>query len=242
MYGAAADSCVSRGLTSRSHAVLQVLSDPRQRDVYNFFGERGLKSDPRADSLQIAIDMALSYMLWLVSAVFVTARLPTGDARLWACAAVALSLAIEAAVVLYDQQLPRWWPFSLTEHEVVLWLRSVLLPTALLVCRALGLHLHVSSHDTVVLLSHVVQQHQKATRGLLHQLHTQVQLLRRGDHDASPETIDQKIAELEQELTGSDKALAVLHRVLKAEQREGSSVVYWLALVAFYVGFCKLVA
>lgn len=114
--------------------------------------------------MQLGIDMALSHMVWLVVAIFVTMNLPTGDARLWACAIVALSLVVEAAVVLYDQSLPTWWPFSLTEHEVVLWLRSLLLPTALLVCRALGLHLHVSSHDAVVVLSHAVQQHQKVRR------------------------------------------------------------------------------
>jgi hypothetical protein len=79
-------------------------------------------------------------------------------------------------------------------------------------------------------------------RGLLHQLHTQLQLVHRGDSDASPQTVEQKIVELEQELAGSDKALTVLHSVLTAQQRDGSSLIYWLALVVFYFGFCSLVS
>lgn len=142
--------------------VPQVLSDPTQRHVYNFFGEEGLRNDPRVDRLQLVIDIAFSHMVWLALAIAVTFRLPTDNGRTFACAAVALSLAIEVAVRLYEQQLPVWWPFSITEHELVIWVRK-LLPAVLLSCRVLGLHLFADSHAAVVVLAHFVQEHHKVT-------------------------------------------------------------------------------
>lgn len=65
-------------------------------------------------------------------------------------------------------------------------------------------------------------------------------MLHSGDRDTTKEAVEQKLAELEQELERNDKALTALQTVLKTEQREGSNVLYWLLLLVLYVVFCRM--
>ena len=136
-----------------------MLSEPAQRDIYNYFGEGGLKSDPRIDEVQLVIQISLSYMTWAAVVLFSTFPQACRACRPWALVSLVLMAAAEISLRVSHASLPSWLPFNLTEHELVEWMHA-LFPSLFLVLRTISVAYYFNADAITLLLSLNIQNHQ----------------------------------------------------------------------------------
>ena len=136
-----------------------MLSEPTQRDVYNYFGEEGLKSDPRIDEIQLIIQISLSYMTWAAVVLFSTFPHACRACRPWALVSLVLMITTEISLCVSHGSIPSWLPFNITEHELVEWMHA-LFPSLFLVLRAISVTYYLNTDAISLLLSLNIQNHQ----------------------------------------------------------------------------------
>jgi len=120
-----------------------VLMDMELREVYNKFGDDGIKSNKRFDESQFFMELGVFYVTWGTLVYVLTLGKKSGDARQWIFTGLIVMLVIEIAVMtsqtnpLPSSLFPTW-----TEHECI-WLLHTLFPAFMNGCRSLGSYLYV---------------------------------------------------------------------------------------------------
>jgi hypothetical protein len=120
-----------------------VLMDMEFREVYNKFGDEGIKSNKRFDESQFFMELGVFYLTWGMLAYVLTLGKKSGDARNWIFTGLIVMLVVEITIMtsqtnpLPSSLFPTW-----TEHECV-WLLHTLFPAFMNGCRSLGSYLYV---------------------------------------------------------------------------------------------------
>lgn len=120
-----------------------VLMDMEFREVYNKFGDDGIKSNKRFEETQFFMELGVFYVTWGMLAFVLTLGKKSGEARQWIFTGLMVMLVVEIAVMtsqtnpLPSSVFPTW-----TEHECV-WLMHTLFPAFMNGCRSLGSYLYV---------------------------------------------------------------------------------------------------
>ncbi len=120
-----------------------VLMDMELREVYNKFGEDGIKANKRFDESQFFMELGVFYITWGMLAYVLTLGKKSGDARQWIFTGLIVMLVVEITIMtsqtnpLPSSLFPTW-----TEHECV-WLLHTLFPAFMNGCRSLGSYLFV---------------------------------------------------------------------------------------------------
>ncbi len=120
-----------------------VLMDMELREVYNKFGDDGIKSNKRFDESQFFMELGVFYITWGMLAYVLTLGKKSGDARQWIFTGLIVMLVVEITIMtsqtnpLPSSMFPTW-----TEHECV-WLLHTLFPAFMNGCRSLGSYLFV---------------------------------------------------------------------------------------------------
>lgn len=120
-----------------------ILMDMELREVYNKFGEPGIKSNKRFDESQFFIELGVFYITWGMMSFVLTLGKKSGDARQWIFTGLIVMLVAEIAVMTSQQNpLPASLFPTFTEYEVV-WLLHALFPAFMNGCRSMGSYLYV---------------------------------------------------------------------------------------------------
>ena len=120
-----------------------VLMDMELREVYNKFGDDGIKSNKRFDESQFFMELGVFYITWGMLAYVLTLGKKSGDARQWIFTGLIVMLVVEITIMtsqtnpLPSSLFPTW-----TEYECV-WLLHTLFPAFMNGCRSLGSYLFV---------------------------------------------------------------------------------------------------
>lgn len=120
-----------------------VLMDMEFREVYNKFGDDGIKSNKRFDESQFFMELGVFYITWGMLAYVLTLGKKSGDARQWIFTGLIVMLVVEITIMtsqtnpLPSSLFPTW-----TEYECV-WLLHSLFPAFMNGCRSLGSYLFV---------------------------------------------------------------------------------------------------
>lgn len=120
-----------------------VLMDMELREVYNKFGQDGIKNSKRFDETQFFIELGVFYLTWGMMAFVLTLGKKSGDARQWIFTGLIVMLVAEIAVMTSTSNpLPASIFPQSTEYEVV-WLLHALFPAFMNGCRSMGSYLFV---------------------------------------------------------------------------------------------------
>jgi len=143
---------------NRLKSAYDVLMDMELREVYNKFGEDGIKSNKRFDEYQMLLEIAIFYVTWGMLAYVLTLGKSSVTARTWIFTGEIVMLVAEVTFMLNQGEMPTWFLPFVTEHELILLLHA-LFPPFMNGCRCIGSALYVD----------IDQQ----TRNLLQELHNQ---------------------------------------------------------------------
>lgn len=119
-----------------------VLMDSELKDVYNRFGEEGIKANKRVDEYRMLLEIAIFYAAWGIMAFMLTLGKASASARQWVFTGMIVMLVVEVMLMLQEVALPDWFLPQSTEHELVLLMHS-LFPAYLNGCRCIGGYLYV---------------------------------------------------------------------------------------------------
>lgn len=119
-----------------------VLMDTELKDVYNRFGEEGIKANKRVDEYRMLLEIAIFYAAWGIMTFMLTLGKSSSTARQWTMTGLIVMLVVEVMLMLQELALPDWFLPQSTEHEMVLLLHS-LFPAYLNGCRCIGGYLYV---------------------------------------------------------------------------------------------------
>lgn len=121
----------------------ETLMDMEFREVYNKFGDAGIKANKRFDETQFLIEVGVYYLTWGVMAYVLTLGKRSGDARQWVFTGLIVMLVVEMAVMMSQgNPLPSSIFPQTTEYELV-WLLHALFPAFMNGCRSMGSYLFV---------------------------------------------------------------------------------------------------
>ena len=134
--------------------VYDVLLDPERRDVYNRFGEEGIKSKKHVDEYRMLLEIAVFYVAWGVMAFLLTLGKASAQARQWIFTGQIVMFVCEVLLMLQELQLPDWFLPQTTEHELIMLMHS-LFPAYLNGCRCIGnvLYVDLEEHTKQLLLA-----------------------------------------------------------------------------------------
>jgi DnaJ domain len=122
-----------------------VLMDQEFRDIYNKLGPEAIKSKRRVDETQLLLEIAIYYITWGVLAYVLTLGKSGSSARSYIYTGQIALLILEVSSMSMTQgqsMLPSWFLPSMTDHEVILILRTIF-PAFLNGCRSICGFLYV---------------------------------------------------------------------------------------------------
>jgi len=120
-----------------------VIMDMELREVYNKFGDEGIRANKRFDETSFFMELGIFYLTWGMLAYVLTLGKRSGDARQWTFTGLIVMLVVEISIMTSQESLlpngilPTW-----TEHQCV-WLLHTLFPAFMNGCRSLGSYLFV---------------------------------------------------------------------------------------------------
>lgn len=117
-----------------------------QRDIYNKFGEDGIKSNKVVDEYQVLLEIGIFYLTWAMLAYILTLGKSSANSRNWIYTGQIVMLVVEVSLMFQDVKLPEWFFPSVTEYEII-WLLHSLFPAYMNGCRCLGSFLFVDLDD-----------------------------------------------------------------------------------------------
>lgn len=140
------------------------LIDMEMRDVYNKFGDEGIRSNKRFDETRFFLELGIYYLTWAVlSFVLTLSKKGNGDARQWIYTGMIFMLIAEVYLMTAtdgSSSLPSWFLPQNTEYEVI-WLLHSLFPAFMNGCRSLGSYLYVDLDEKTRQLLLALQEQNK---------------------------------------------------------------------------------
>lgn len=150
-----------------------VLMDMELRDVYNRFGDEGIKQNKRVDEYRMLLEIGVFYAAWAVMAFMLTLGKSSSTARQWVFTGGVLMLILEVVLMLQELKLPGWFLPKTTEHEIVLLMHN-LFPAFMNGCRCLGGYLYVDLDEQQRQLLIALHEQNKETQKTLREIQAAV--------------------------------------------------------------------
>mmetsp|Transcript_22045 Transcript_22045/g.32574 ORF Transcript_22045/g.32574 Transcript_22045/m.32574 type:complete len:356 (+) Transcript_22045:147-1214(+) len=119
------------------------LMDMEFREVYNKFGDDGIKANKRYDETQFLIELGVFYVTWGFMIFMLTLGKRNAEARNWTFTGLLVMLVLEVTIMTtVGNPFPSWLFPTWAEFEVI-WLLHSLFPAFMNGCRSLGAYLYV---------------------------------------------------------------------------------------------------
>jgi len=166
--------------TEKFHQVksaYDVLMDLELREVYNKFGDEGIKANKRFDETQFFIELAVFYITWATMAFVLTLGKKSGDARQWIFTGLIVMLVSEIAIMTSGTNPIPVSAFPRTVEFEYVWLLHALFPAFMNGCRSMGSYLYVDLDDQARRLLLALQEQNKDILLVLRDVQINVQTL-----------------------------------------------------------------
>jgi hypothetical protein len=147
-----------------------LLLDESTRNVYNLFGPGYEGEDPRNNELSLVSGLAAVYLFFLFCTMMTTTNRAAKASRIWIMIVIVAVLIFDVLLRIVPDviEIPKCFPASMTEHELMLQCYSIL-PLIIAVLRAVAEWLYVDTHlSTIRALEHAVEQKRGLTSLLKH--------------------------------------------------------------------------
>lgn len=220
-----------------------VLMNQEQRELYNKFGEDGIKTNRVIDEYQILLEISVFYLTWGMLAYVLTLSKSSTNARNWIYTGQIVMLVAEVSLLLQEFKLPEWFLPKVTEHEIV-WLLHSLFPAFMNGCRCLGSFLYVDMDEKTRQLLMLLKTQNDDIQLQLREIQVNMRSLNRnktsggGGQAVAPKiTPTGKLKELAALRAGGSSALAEqLKQDSLGPQKGGSRWnFYWLMIIGYIV-------
>jgi len=142
------------------------LIDMELRDVYNKFGDDGIRTNKRFDETRFFLELGIYYLTWAVLCFVLTlSKKGNGDARQWIYTGMIFMLIMEVYLMTStspdgSSSLPTWLFPQNTEYELI-WLLHTLFPAFMNGCRSLGAYLYIDLDEKTRQLLLALQEQNK---------------------------------------------------------------------------------
>mmetsp|Transcript_25206 Transcript_25206/g.38230 ORF Transcript_25206/g.38230 Transcript_25206/m.38230 type:complete len:356 (-) Transcript_25206:55-1122(-) len=229
------------------------LMDMEFREVYNKFGDEGIKANKRYDETQFLIELGVFYVTWGFMIFMLTLGKRNSDARNWTFTGLLVMLVLEVTIMTtVGNPFPTWLFPTWAEFEVV-WLLHSLFPAFMNGCRSLGAYLYVDLDAQTRQLLLALQEQGKDILLVLRDVQIGVQSIQSGggggprvvagDGSAAMlqgaplprATPTGKIRELQDRLQTSNTNVAQAVRSLKSDGNKSSSNMGFYLMILGYI-------
>lgn len=229
------------------------LMDMEFREVYNKFGDEGIKANKRYDETQFLIELGVFYVTWGFMIFMLTLGKRNSDARNWTFTGLLVMLVLEVTIMTtVGNPFPTWLFPTWAEFEVV-WLLHSLFPAFMNGCRSLGAYLYVDLDAQTRQLLLALQEQGKDILLVLRDVQIGVQSIQSGGsggprivagdgNAATPQgaplaraTPTGKIRELQDRLQTSNTNVAQAVRSLKSDGNKSSSNMGFYLMILGYI-------
>ncbi len=229
-----------------------VLMDMEFREVYNKFGQDGIKSNKRFDESTFFMELGIFYLTWGMMTYVLTLGKKSGDARQWTFTGLIIMLVIEISIMTSQSNpiptslFPTW-----TEYEVV-WLLHTLFPAFMNGCRSLGSYLYVDLEKQTRQLLLALQEQNKDILLVLRDVQITTQSIQaNGVASGGPRvagaaggaavgavplvgaTPTGKIREMQQRLQASNSQVTAAVKDLKSEGGGKSNMGFYVMIIGY---------
>lgn len=237
-----------------------VLMDLELREVYNKYGEDGVKNNKRFDETNFFIELAVFYVTWATMAFVLTLGKKSGDARQWILTGLIVMLVAEVAVMTSQSNPLPVAIFPRTVEFEAVWLMHTLFPAFMNGCRSMGSYLYVDVDEQGRKLLLALQEQNKDILLVLRDVQINVQTMQAnvsaqgGGHRlaaaapsatslSSPQAAPQqyvtptgKLKELQSKLQASNSNVNQAVQQLKQEGSGNSNMGFYLMIMG-YIAF-----
>eukprot|EP00633_Aureoumbra_lagunensis_P001741 CAMPEP_0197285742 /NCGR_PEP_ID=MMETSP0890-20130614/1104_1 /TAXON_ID=44058 ORGANISM="Aureoumbra lagunensis, Strain CCMP1510" /NCGR_SAMPLE_ID=MMETSP0890 /ASSEMBLY_ACC=CAM_ASM_000533 /LENGTH=311 /DNA_ID=CAMNT_0042753545 /DNA_START=199 /DNA_END=1137 /DNA_ORIENTATION=- len=148
-----------------------VLMDTEMKDVYNRFGEDGIKKNQRIDEYRMLLEITVFYVAWGIMTFMLTMGKSSAVARQWTFTGLIAMFVVEVLLMLNEIQLPEWFLPRNTQHEIIVLLHS-LFPAYLNGCRCIGGVLYLDLEEQTRQLLLALHEQNKELIKSIHNLQT----------------------------------------------------------------------
>mmetsp|Transcript_22402 Transcript_22402/g.32125 ORF Transcript_22402/g.32125 Transcript_22402/m.32125 type:complete len:354 (+) Transcript_22402:52-1113(+) len=228
-----------------------VLMDMELREVYNKFGDEGIKNNKRYNENQFLVEVGIFYVTWGLMAFMLTLGKKSGEARNWTFTGLVVMLVLEIAIISSSgNPLPSWLFPTWTEYEIV-WLLHSLFPAFMNGCRSLGAFLYVDLDAQSRQLLLALQEQGKDVLLVLRDVQISIQSMHAGGTIAAGSTTATavpvgggpmaratptgKLKELQDRLQTSNTNVAQAVKQLKNDGNKGSSSMGFYLMIIGYI-------
>jgi hypothetical protein len=233
-----------------------VLMDLELREVYNKFGEPGIKANKRFDENQFLLEVAIFYVSYGMMAFILTWGKKSGDARNWTLTGLMAMLVIEVAIMTSQKNpIPEWLAPTFTEFDIV-WLMHSLFPAFMNGCRSLGSYLYIDLEQQTRQFLLALSEQNKDILLVLREIQIGVQTLQMHGGGNAPRVANTsgtapaasgpavsapratptgKLRELQGRLQTSNTSVAQAVNTLKGEKQGSSNMGFYLMILGYIV-------
>lgn len=229
-----------------------VLMDLELREIYNKFGEDGIKMNKKIDEYSILVEIAVYYITWGILSYVLTLGKASSSARNWIFTGQIIMLIIEVSLVLQQGSLPAWFLPQKTEHDIV-WLLHNLYPAYMNGCRSICSFLYVNVEEQTRQLLLALSSQNQDILTVLRDIQVHIHSLAAGgaatakgagvpnvNAAALKATTTGKLKELEQRMKLSREAAAIpssassLAANLKENKKDGIMNSVWIMVLLYF--------
>lgn len=121
-----------------------VIIDMELREVYNKFGDEGIRKNKRYDESALFMELGVFYVTWGLLSYILTLGKKNSESRQWVLTGLIVMMVVEIAIMTTTNGsiIPKGWLPTWTDFEIV-WLLHTLFPAFMNGCRSIGAYLYV---------------------------------------------------------------------------------------------------
>jgi hypothetical protein len=216
------------------------LLDESSRDVYNLFGPGYDDEDPRNNELSLVCGLMAIYFYFGFCATMVTSTRATRASRMWSMILIVTILILDVLLRVVPNviEIPTCLPYSMTEHELMLVIYSII-PLAITLLAVVADWLFVDMNLTTVQAVEEVMESKRAMGNLLEKYKEMVLSVAspntsKVDAVVAVEDVDSVTRGLADKMEESGDAVDTLVQRLREANSNPFSSYYWIIFIVLY--------
>lgn len=216
------------------------LLDESSRDVYNLFGPGYDDEDPRNNELSLVCGLMAIYFYFGFCATMVTSTRATRASRMWTTILIVAILILDVLLRVVPNviEIPTCLPYSMTEHELMLVIYSII-PLAIALLAVVADWLFVDTNLTTVQAVEEVMESKRAMGSLLEKYKAMVLSVAspstsKAGAVAAVEDVDSVTRGLAEKMEESGDAVDTLVQRLREANSNPFSSYYWIIFIVLY--------